>query len=93
MDSSLGRFDLRRVEEEPLKPFPLLWVESPRPFAKWPHCPCDLGVFGLGQGALEPLEFLLTHRIGTIAVGSRHMEPINDDLDPGDFLFEWALSS
>ena len=66
----------------PLEQLPLLRFELPRPFAKRPHRPCDLGILGLGQGALEPLEFLLAHRIGTVTVGPRHVEPIDDDLGP-----------
>src|SRR5499426_1901870 len=84
----VGGLDLRRVGEEALEQVPLLRFELPRPLAKGPHRPCDLGIRGLGQGSLEPLEFLFTDRVGAVAVGPRHGEPIDDDLGPRDFLWD-----
>jgi len=78
----VGGLDLRRGPEDSLEQCPLLRFEIPRLLAKRPHRPCDLGILGLGHGVLEPLEFLLTHRVGAVAVGSRHVEPIDDDLGP-----------
>src|SRR5918992_1359384 len=88
LSQMVGGLDLGRVGEEPLEPFPLLRLEILSPLTKRPHRPLDLGVFGLGQCSLEPLEFLLAHRVGTVAVGPRYVEPIDDDLGPRHFLLD-----
>jgi hypothetical protein len=49
----IGGLDLWRVGKEPFEQVPLLRVEIPRPLAKRPHCPCDLGILGLGQRLLN----------------------------------------
>src|SRR5919197_5389813 len=86
----IGRFDLRRVGEHPLEQLPFLRLELHRPLAKRPHRPLELGILGLGQRSLEPLEFLLAHRVGAVAVGPRHMETVDDDLGPGHLRFDRA---
>src|SRR5262244_2619609 len=60
----------RRVPEEPLEPCPLRRFGLPRRLARRPPRPCDLGVRGLGPGALEPRACLLTPRVGAGAGGA-----------------------
>ena len=84
----VGCLDLRRGGEDPLEQLPLRRFEIPRPLAKRPHRPLKPGVLGFGPGAREPLEFLLAPRVGAVAGGPRHGEPIDGDLGPRHLRFE-----
>src|SRR6266511_789548 len=72
----VGRFDLRRAGEAPLEPLPFLRLEIPRPLAKWPHRPLELGIRRCGQRSLEPLERLLAQSVGAVVLCPRHKHPI-----------------